>query len=300
MSLDFADIMREFLRPRAAIPTGLAPKLKPLPQIRAVLFDVYGTLLISSTGDIELTARPKEDLEWALRQTSVPFTARAGDPDYLREEIERRHEELRSNGVAYPEVDILDIWSRVLRRLKKEGRISWAPDGKEALRWLAARHELRGNPVWRMPFADVALNEFARRGIVMGIVSNAQFYTPLVLCHLFDRATLGEIGFQEDLCVFSYLHGIAKPDTTLFALVLERLRRRGIEPEQTLYMGNDVRNDIQPAARLKIRTALFAGDFHGLRLREEDERFRGVAPDLVLTRWDQILDCVARTDCKKG
>lgn len=40
--------------PLEPIPTGLKPKLTKLPQIEAVIFDIYGTLVVSGTGDISM------------------------------------------------------------------------------------------------------------------------------------------------------------------------------------------------------------------------------------------------------
>ena len=44
--------IRGLSRPLEPKPTALKPRLKRLEGIRAVLFDVYGTLVISASGDI--------------------------------------------------------------------------------------------------------------------------------------------------------------------------------------------------------------------------------------------------------
>ena len=46
--------------------------------------------------------------------------------------------------------------------------------------------------------------------------------------------------------------------------------------------------DIWPATQLGFKTALFAGDARSLRLREDDERCRGLKPDLVIDRLSQL------------
>ena len=74
----------------------------------------------------------------------------------------------------------------------------------------------------------------------------------------------------------------------MFRDVLTRLAERGIEPGQTLYVGNDMRNDVLTAARSGCRTALFAGDRRSLRLRGDDPDCRGLRPDLVITEWTQL------------
>ena len=52
---------------------------------------------------------------------------------------------------------------------------------------LATEYECRVNPVWPMPGARDCLRELAGAGLALGIVSNAQFYTPPML-----QALLGE------------------------------------------------------------------------------------------------------------
>ncbi len=83
----------------------------------------------------------------------------------------------------------------------------------------------------------------------------------------------------------------AKPSRRLYDLLLERLPD-GLEASQCLYVGNDMRNDIAPAAAVGMKTALFAGDRRSLRLREGDPLTEGVSPDLVVTHLHQILECL--------
>jgi putative hydrolase of the HAD superfamily len=68
------------------------------------------------------------------------------------------------------------------------------------------------------------------------------------------------------------------------------LTRRGIEPQQVLYVGNDRVNDIWPAARTGMKTALFAGDSRSFRPREADPRTRSVREDVLLTDLRQLAD----------
>ena len=79
----------------------------------------------------------------------------------------------------------------------------------------------------------------------------------------------------------------------LYEIAVERLASRGIPPCEALYVGNDMLNDIMPAARLGFRTALFAGDARSLRLREGDPRSGArVEPDVVLASLEQFGRCL--------
>jgi len=66
----------------------------------------------------------------------------------------------------------------------------------------------------------------------------------------------------------------------------------GIKPSQILHVGSRLEQDIQPARRLGMRTALFAGDRASLQATAElinDPRYR---PDLLLTdlwQLDQVV-----------
>lgn len=123
----------------------------------------------------------------------------------------------------------------------------------------------------------------------MGIVSNAQFYTvEQFAVHLGGPPE--SWGFEPDLQFYSYRHGRAKPGADLYRMAADALARRAIEPSQVVYVGNDMLNDVLPAAQTGFRTALFAGDARSLRLRRGDPRVDGLAPDLIVTSLTDLGD----------
>ena len=75
--------IRLHAHPLRPLPTGQKSRLERLPDIRAVLFDVYGTLFISASGDIGSTgevARARA-LGQTLKSLGIPAdteTARMG------------------------------------------------------------------------------------------------------------------------------------------------------------------------------------------------------------------------------
>ena len=123
-----------------------------------------------------------------------------------------------------------------------------------------------------MPNAAAVLQKLAAREILLGVVSNAQFYTPLILRALFDVGSLDQLGFRQDLCLWSYKSRRAKPDPLIFEDATVRFAELGVPPEQILYVGNDMRNDVWAPQELGWRTALFAGDARSLRWRNDDPR----------------------------
>jgi len=262
--------------------TGLAPTGDLEHPVDAVLMDVYGTLFISASGDIH-SRRPADPPVAALgtlvEKYGFPFS-----PENLAARLEDRiretHALLRAQGVDYPEVRMDRIWSGLLQS-----------DDLDRVMAFALEFEVLTNPVYPMPGLMEILQELHRRNVRMGIISNAQFYTPY-LFEAFLGSDLRALGFSEALILFSYAFNRAKPSLSLFETAKSRLARENIPAHHVLFVGNDMLNDIMPAFRIGFRTALFAGDARSLRLREKDPRCEGIRPDLVITDLIQILDWV--------
>lgn len=283
------ELVRKRLRPLAPRPTGETPRLPALPGIRAFVFDVYGTLVISASGDVgtEPEDVPAPALAFREAAESVGLASPPESERAIREyrdAVGRSHAKAKALGVSYPEIDALAVWRETFERLG-EGD-AFAEDA--ALRRFAVEYELRANPIWPMPHCRETLDAIRCAGLLLGIVSNAQFYTPLSLAAVLD-AELPELGFDRELCFFSYEHGQAKPGTYLYELAAQAFERRGVAPAEILYVGNDLLKDAWPASQVGFRTALFAGDARSLRKREGDERVRGFQADVVVTDLSQLL-----------
>jgi len=278
--------IRRLSAPLAPLPADTPSRLAPMAGLRAVLFDVYGTLFVSGSGDVGTAAAMDSAtaLGEALAETGLGADGEAGPRGValLQAAIAAHHAARRSEGIPHPEVEIRDVWEEVLSTLAGEGRLSRPPDGGACAR-LAVAYECRVNPVWPMPGARDTLQVLRGRGLHLGIVSNAQFYTPLLFRALLD-ASPQDLGFAPALCAWSYEHRVAKPSPHLFAGVLAGLAaQHGIRPEETAYVGNDCLNDIWTARRAGCRTVLFAGDARSLRWRHEDARCRDLEPDAIVT-----------------
>lgn len=146
-----------------------------------------------------------------------------------------------------------------------------------------------------MPGLLPCLAGIRQRGLTLGIVSNAQFYTPELFPALLGR-TLEELGFDSELQFYSYQSGEAKPSKALYEQAYDRLSQRGFAVHEVLYMGNDLLNDVLPASQVGFRTALFAGDARSLRMRPDDPRVAGLLPDLVVTELSQLPVCLDTPD----
>lgn len=288
-----AAIFHAFRAHTTVQPAEVAPRLPAIHGIQAVLFDIYGTLFSSAAGDISLqdtaaATAPDAALHDAL--AACKFTVPADFPSapHARfvSHIRAHQAAARAEGAPHPEVDIRAVWADFLADCGLIPPSSLPPD--QVIAQLAVAFEARVNPVCRMPGCLECLGTLRQRGLLLGIVSNAQFFTPL-LFDAFCGAPFAALGFSPDLCEFSFAHLRAKPDTFLYALCRDQLSELyGIAPQAVLYVGNDRRNDVWPAQRVGFRTALFAGDTRSFRPRPDAPELADVEPDAILTHLDQL------------
>ena len=266
--------------PLFPIKTDLTPHGRPKRKIKGFLFDIYGTLFISESGDISIAKKmsvQQNEIQKLLEKFSIP------DPpavilDHIHAAIHDTHDKLRRKGIDFPEVNIDRLWMKVLNL-----------DNMTRIRAFAAEYEMIVNPVYPMPHLSEMLTGCRENHILMGLISNAQFYTPYLFPLFLDK-DLAHLGFHPDLILFSYQFGIAKPSSFLFQQAAERLNQAGMSPDSVVYLGNDMRNDICPAQKAGFQTALFAGDKRSLRLREDVPECKDLKPDLVITDLSQVLD----------
>ncbi len=278
----FIDRIRRLSRPFAAQSCEIDAVLPKLSGIKAVIFDIYGTCFMSGSGDIGVsTADPKvEALSESLKEQGVEL------PDDLAEDalarfyelIKLDHEQTRRQGIEYPEIRILDIWEQWRREAQVQVNVSQ----------LAIDVECRLNPVWPMPGLEACLDQLRESGLQLGVVSNAQIFTPCLFPALTDRS-LVDFGFEPKNCVWSWMGKEAKPSVHLYEKVLESFP--DLKAQECLYVGNDMRNDIAPASKTGMKTALFAGDQRSLRLREGDPLVGDLKPDGVVTDLRQLQNC---------
>lgn len=276
--------IREKSHPLVPIATDTAPEITTLSGIRCVAFDVYGTLLISAAGEISSAGDTS--------QSSAAFATTAEMLGLSREQatlvanvfhqrISAHHERARHHGVVHPEVDIRAIWHEATTILR--------PPRQPPPEMIALAYELDANPVWPMPGARGLLQALKDRGVRVAIVSNAQFYTPLIIEELFGESLPG---LNLKPCIWSYEVGEAKPSPAPFRALTDRLFYEGITPGETLYLGNDMLNDIVTAQNVGLRAVLFAGDARSLRYRDGMTEIARYAPDAVVTALEQVTDVI--------
>ncbi len=306
-------LIQSVTQPLTPIPTDTEARIAPLAGIKAVVFDIYGTLLISGSGEVGSATNAAHTADAPARLAKAFSFAHAFDtigvtPSNSFEKfnevctklymgtIKSRHADLRQAGIDYPEVHILDIWQRIWYELEETRHTEL--DAYRLIK-LALEYELSANPTWLMPHAAPTLRNLSQAGFPLGIVSNAQFYTPLIIETLCGTS-LEATGFQSDLLVWSYQLGRAKPSTRMFDPLLDTLKKGyAISPNEVLYVGNDMLNDIYTASACGCKTALFAGDRRSLRLRVENSLVQSLQSDAIISDISQLQQLLELSHAKE-
>lgn len=270
------------------IETNQPAKLASLTDIRAVIFDIYGTLIISGSGDVG--SANEQDKGHAISQAmrAAGITLGAGSMptiDDLHHVIGQTNQQRLSDAVPKPEVEIVDCWRQTLNHCGIDDYSA------RQVNELAAHYESLANPTWPMPGASTLLKSLAKTGCKLGIVSNAQGFTLDLI-----EEIAGDFGsdsvFDLNLCVFSNRYRQAKPGPRLFDVLCDELGRQQIAPHQAIYVGNDRLNDVWAANQAGLRTGWFVGDQRSLRDRVDDARMQDLQQDLVITDLMQLLQCL--------
>ncbi len=229
-----------------------------IPGIRAVIFDIYGTLLLSPAGGVRADSAADPKLRKVLESFGHPAPA---SPSAELARLVRSHHSLSSE--AHPEIDLRILWREVLKL-----------PAAEAVDALVAATEAVWHPAQWMPGAPEMLLRMHNSEFELGLLSNAQ-------CNSLASLADCQPHFTGDLVILSYQQGRAKPAPLLFELMKSRLATRGIDPRQTLFIGNDPAHDIVPANATGFRTALFAG-------HPASSRPGHCTPDFILKHWDEL------------
>jgi FMN phosphatase YigB (HAD superfamily) len=132
-------------------------------------------------------------------------------------------------------------------------------------------------------------------GLKQGLLADGQCFTPLQVQRGL-KAQVAEVQLadvlDEERVTLSYEVRGKKPSERLFRAALESLVAEGLAPNQVLHVGSRVTQDIVPARRLGLRTALFAGDKASLQATPEQLKESASRPDVLLTELNQLTEVV--------
>lgn len=209
------------------------------PAVRAVICDVYGTLL-RVHGPPADAGKIWDSGCRTLTGENIPLNDfNTGTAELIAAANARR----RGQGEPFPDADWLDI----LRTFLNSRSLPCLSDSIPALSDLHARC---ARTCTAMPGAADVLQFLRSRGVLTGLASNAQHYT---------RGELAAAGlaidlFDSDLCFLSGEQGFAKPSPGVFQRITTALSSRGIQPEEIVMIGDSATNDMAPAIAAGWRT----------------------------------------------
>jgi FMN phosphatase YigB (HAD superfamily) len=294
--------------PPKATPIKARPHLARLPQVRAVLWNVYGTLLAIPQGELLFEHANAFIMNNGLDKTIQEFkmwasmSRKPGQPsEYLLSQYRLLLTEQLSvpgGGERYPEAQAERVWETILKRLMtKDYRFdaSFYGSMNELSRKVAYffHASLQGTACY--DGAARALRHVRDSGLSQGLLADGQCFTPVQLGRGVAAQELGESLeelLSEGLTALSCDVRGKKPSERLFRRAVELLQEKGLSPAEVLHVGSRVSQDLMPAKRLGMLTGLFAGDKASLQATAEQLKEASSRPDVLLTELEQIVEVV--------
>jgi FMN phosphatase YigB (HAD superfamily) len=297
--------------PMPAAPVIDAPRAKPhltrLP-VRAVLWNVYGTLLSVSQGELLFVHPQKLLMDVALDKTVQEFkmwasmSRKPGQPSeymgHIYSQVMDQQMGVTSGGEKYPEVLAERVWEAIVKKLlQKDYKFDAGFYGalNELSRKIAYffHTSLQGCACY--PGCADALKAVHAAGLTQGLLGDGQCFTATQLSRGLKAqdadADLDTLVPPAQRFLSCEVRG-RKPSERLFRHALDKLREEGIAPAEVLHVGSRIANDLIPARRLGMKTALFAGDKASLQATPEQLKEPLGRPDVLLTELSQIADVI--------
>ena len=308
---------RKLLWPTAPVPAApkATPYLKPLDHVRAVTWGVYGTLLTLAEGRLLFLHPDLLCMEVALDKTIHEFnmwhsmSRKPGAPwEYMFQQYKRLVEDNQlaasTRPGESPEVNAARIWEVLIGRLGKK-EFSWdaslygeIEEFSEKVAWFF-HAALQGAAA--SPQALSALQHVQKAGLAQGLVGDGQCFSLVQLAKALARQDNGAKPnngssltklLTRNSVFLSYDYGVRQPAASLFEAALERLAKAGIAPAEVLHIAPRLKEELAPAKKLGMRTALYAGDAASLAATPAEVKDAELRPDRILTDLSQIRQII--------
>lgn len=292
-------------------PVSAHASIQPLPQIKVVLWDFYGTLVRISDGRLLRLVNDDFRMQIAIEKTLEEFsmwhsmTRKPGAPwKYLLRQYEELHEQLRMTKSCpvgdIPLIRLSEIWSRILDRLLRK-EFSWDRDihgDQERL----AQHigffyhlSLQGVEV----SAEVCetLLTLRNRGVRQAVIGETEEFSLPHFLWLFRNRTGREVPaglFDSSLSVMSHNLGLRKSSQTFYKTAEKELLEQNIKPHQVLSVSTRLEGDLELAKQRGWKTALLANDRLSLGASSSQLKEYRLKPDRLLTSFRQVIDLLSQ------
>jgi hypothetical protein len=289
-------------------PPNARAHLKHLRGVRAVLWNVYGTLLAIPLGELVFEHPTPYVMTMALEKTIAEFkmwasmSRKPGAPsEYMAHIYGSILDEQRmapSPGEKYPEIVAERVWEGVLKKLfAKEYNFDAGFYGSlnEYSKKIAYYFHASMQGTAAYPGADRAMKAVADAGLIQGLCGDGQCFTPVQLqrglSRLDSQFRLDDV-IPESQRTLSHMVRGRKPSERLFQHALDALAAHGIEAGEVLHVGSRLARDIEPAKKLGMRTALFAGDRASLDAPKDQVNEKALKPNVLVTELEQIAEVI--------
>ncbi len=310
---EYADSLdqRDLIWPQvpAPKPVNAKPSIEPLPEIKAVLWDVYGTLLRTPDGAFTLFPEQEVRLQVALEKTIHEFNMwnsmyrKPGPPwqsmiNQYRDYAERLAMVGTKRRGDVTDVNLVHVWQTVVDRLfdkeytYDESELGDVDDLSEkiafffhcSLQAIEARSGL-----------SQTLTLLMESGVRQGVLADGQPFTMVQLARALAQEGTPPPVFQvfpSEHNLMSYQMGIKKPSPSLYKQAAGQLAIKGIEPSEILHVSCRLETDLAPARAAGMKTALLAAEKTGLEATANMIKDPQTRPDRLLTDITQITSVV--------
>ncbi len=227
-------------------------------MIKAIFFDLYGTL-------IDIKTDEQDPWVYAILSNYLQYHLVKIGAEELKEEYSGEIEQqFRKSREIYPEVDVYKIFSIIMNKYGNR----WYP--KSVIVDTA------------MLFRSLAIRQF---GLFPHLFENlmkvnGQYKTAIIsdAQWVFAEPEMEMLGldrfFQHK--ILSSHYGYKKPDVRLFQTAMKKLR---VEPEESLYIGDNLRKDLVGAKKAGMRFIYFG---------QEIQEYNGFKPDGVFSDYSEL------------
>lgn len=225
---------------------------------KAVLFDLYGTLINIRTDESDLSI-----YEILSRYLTYHFIFIS--PEILKKTyFEKIQQHLSQSKESFPEVDVYKIFFDIMHSFgNKKYSQNTIIDISMLFRSLTIRRF--------EPFDGIydVLPEIYRKNKT-ALISDAQW--------VFAESEIKILGIDRffKYRIFSSKYGFKKPDKRLFNIAMKKL---GVRPEDSIYIGNNLARDLVGAKMAGMKFLLFRG---------ECKTYNGFQPDGCFNEYHEL------------
>nr|HMP16408.1 HAD family hydrolase [Gemmatales bacterium] len=276
------------------------------PMVKAVTWNVYGTLLAVSGGHFTREHPQKFIMDLALEKTIHEFkmwksmSRKPGNPaEYMQVMINNVVDQLNfqvDKGETHPEIPHERIWEGILKKLMQNeyiiesGKYGTLEECAQKIAYFFHR-SLQGVTA-QMGAADTIHWLYENR-YWQGLLADGQVFTPVHLERCF-REQNPQVNLNQCIPpmnrVFSHACKSRKPSERLYREMISKLRGFSIKPEETLHISNDLDNDLAPARKYGFLTCLYTGDSKSLIASPKLVEDKSTRPNVMITELPQVLD----------